>query len=478
MIDLKENKRLRLNTEENRDNLSPPNLIDIQVASFKRFVKQGIKEELDNISPIKGVGGKLELEFLDNYVIENPEFSFEECQLREITYCAPLKVSIRLTNNETGEIIEQDTLLSDIPIMSKYGTFLINGAERVIVSQFVRSPGVYFRSKPSTALTSRDLFVATVIPNRGSWLELESERDDTIFANVNKLKKVPITILLGALGFSEDDILEKITHKEFFKITLDKYPMMSQDESLVELNKKLRPGDPVTVEGAKKSLNSLFFDISKYDLSTVGRYRLNKRFSQETDVDDTVLVKSDILNLLEHLLLLIHGQGQVDDIDHLGNRRIRAVGEQLQKQMRVGLARLERLVKEQMALKIGEKIVPQNLINIRPLVAVMREFFGSSQLSQFMDQTNPLAEMAHKRRMSALGPGGLTKERAGFDVRDIHPSHYGRVCPIETPEGPNAGLIGPLATFAKVNNYGFIETPYKVVKDGVVTDEIVYVSAD
>ncbi|RAP32091.1 DNA-directed RNA polymerase subunit beta, partial [Candidatus Marinamargulisbacteria bacterium SCGC AG-414-C22] len=473
----KEKDRIRLNPEKNWDDLIPPNLIGIQLKSFKTFLNKGIKEELRNISPIKGYGGKLQLELLDDYFFEEPEFAFDECQHREITYCASLKVPVRLTNNETGEVIEQVALLGDIPMMSEFGTFLINGAERIIVSQFVRSPGVYFRIKPTTVINAK-LFMATIIPNRGAWLEIESEKDDTIFANVNKLKKVPLTLLLGALGFTESDVLKAIKHKEYFQKTIDKYPFEDQDTSLVELNKKLRPGDPVTVEGAKNALNSLFFDPDKYDLTPVGRYRLNRRLENKNKNEETYLLKDDILLLLDQLLKLIHKEGSLDDIDHLGNRRIRSVGEQLQKQMRVGLARLERLIVEQMSLKANENIVPQNLINIRPLVAVLREFFGSSQLSQFMDQTNPLAEIAHKRRLSALGPGGLTKERAGFDVRDIHPSHYGRVCPIETPEGPNAGLIGPLATYAIVNEYGFIETPYRVIDNGNVTDEIIYISAD
>jgi DNA-directed RNA polymerase subunit beta len=470
-------ERIKLSTGEIKDNLSPPNLIELQIDSFERFKKEFIKEELQNISPVVGYGGKLELEFLNDYELEEPEYSFIECQHREITYSSPLKVNLRLTNKETGQVIEQKALLSDIPVMSQYGSFLINGAERIIVSQFVRSPGVYFREKPS-AITSVPLFVTTIIPNRGSWLEIESEKDNTIHANINKLKKVPITVLLGALGFTEKEIYENIHHKDFLKITFDKYPLMSYEESLVELNKKLRPGDPVTVEGAKKTLNALFFENSKYDLSTVGRYRINRRLGIKVDESNTVLTKLDILLLCNELIKLIHGDGNLDDIDHLGNRRIRTVGEQLQKQLRIGLARLERLIKEQMALKVNENLVPQNLINIRPVVAVMREFFGSSQLSQFMDQTNPLAELAHKRRLSALGPGGLTKERAGFDVRDIHPSHYGRICPIETPEGPNAGLIGPLATFAKINTYGFITSPYKKVEKCTVTEEIVYISAD
>ena len=469
--------RVRLNPDDNWDQLSPPNLIGIQTKSFQNFLENGIREELKNISPITGYGGRLELEFLDDYYFEEPEYPFFECQMREITYSSALKVPVRLTNKETGEVVEQVALLGDIPMMSPYGTFLINGAERIIVSQFVRSPGVYFRTKPTTIVGAK-LFMSTIIPNRGSWLEVESEKDDTIFANVNKLKKVPITLFLGALGFTEKEVLERVSHNDFLKITIEKYPFLSHEESLLELNKKLRPGDPVTIESAKNTLNALFFDPAKYDLSIVGRYRVNKRLENEEGSKETVLNKDDVIFLLDHFLKLIHDQGSLDDIDHLGNRRIRSVGEQLQKQLRVGLSRLERLIVEQMSLKGSEKIVPQNLINIRPLVAVLREFFGSSQLSQFMDQTNPLAEIAHKRRLSALGPGGLTKERAGFDVRDIHPSHYGRVCPIETPEGPNAGLIGPLATFAIVNEYGFIETPYRVVDNGVIKDEIHYISAD
>ena len=329
-------KRVRLNKEENRDKLTPPSLISLQVDSFNQFIKNGIKEELNNISPIVGNGGKLKLELLDTYTLNEPEYSFEECQIREITYSSSLKVPVRLTNNETGEVIEQEAMLSDIPIMSRFGTFLINGAERVIVSQFVRSPGVYFRTKPST-ITSAQLYVATIIPNRGAWLEFESERDNTIFANVNKLKKkVPVTLLLSALGITEKEIFSNIKHKEYFEATLEKYPLQDQESALVELNKKLRPGDPVTVEGARNALNSLFFDDAKYDLSAVGRYRLNRRLSQSEKNTKTHLVNQDILSLLNNLLLLIHGEGIIDDIDHLGNRRIRSVGEQLQKQIRIG----------------------------------------------------------------------------------------------------------------------------------------------
>ena len=470
-------ERIRLNTETNRDNFTPPNLIDIQRNSFKKFLEAGIKQEFEQISPIVAYGGKYELEFLGSYRFEEPEFSFEECQIREITYSASLRVPIRLINKETGEITEQEVFMSDIPMMSDYGTFLINGAERVIVSQFVRSPGVYFRKKIGPT-PDRIQYIATIIPSRGAWLEIETDKDDILNANINKMKKLPVTLLLSALGYTEAQLKKLIKHEELFKKTLEKYPMESESEALLQIHKKLRPGDPVTLEGARALLMNLFFKDGKYDLSDVGRYRINQRLDLSVDKDYCVVSGEDVVGITNYVLGLVKGEGFTDDIDHLGNRRIRSVGEQLQKQFRVGLARLERLIKEQMALKANETIVPQSLINIRPLVAVMREFFGSSQLSQFMDQTNPLAEIAHKRRLSALGPGGLTKERAGFEVRDIHPSHYGRICPIETPEGPNAGLIGPLATFAQVNEYGFIETPYRKVKKGVLTDQIDYITAD
>lgn len=454
-----------------------PNLIEIQVNSFKRFLQEGLKEEFQNISPIVGYGGKYELEFLEGYRLEEPEYSLEECRRREITYSASLRVPVRLINRETGEIKEQEVFMSDIPIMTEMGTFLVNGAERVVVSQFIRSPGVYFRKKQATA-KDRPVYMATIIPNRGAWLELETDSQGVIQAHINKMKKLPVSLLLGAVGYSEKDILEKIKDVDLFRKTLDKAPVESTKEALLEIHRRLRPGDPLTLESAKQLLDGLFFDDGKYDLGRVGRYKVNKRLDINIPIETTVLTRDDILNSVNEILDLMKGVGITDDIDHLGNRRIRTVGEQLQKQFRVGLARLERLIREQMAVKGNEKIVPQHLINIRPIVAVMREFFGSSQLSQFMDQTNPLAEIAHKRRLSALGPGGLTKERAGFEVRDIHPSHYGRICPIETPEGPNAGLIGPLATFARVNEFGFIETPYRQVKGGKLTDKIDYVTAD
>ncbi len=477
MLALKPRKRVRLNKEQNRDDLDPPSLVEIQLNSFKHFISEGLKEEFRNVSPIVAYGGKFELEFLENFRFDKPEYSFEECQMREITYSSSLRVPVRLVNKESGEITEQEVFMSDIPMMSDYGTFLINGAERVVVSQFVRSPGIYFRKK--VGLTpDRIHYIATIIPNRGAWLEIESDKDSLVFANINKMNKLPETTFLGALGFTNKQLEKLATNRELFQKTLDKFPIESQEDCLLSLHRKLRPGDPVTVEGAKTLLNNLFFDENKYDLAKVGRYRVNRRLEITVDPEKVVLTSDDVIGSVNYVLNLMSGNGITDDIDHLGNRRIRSVGEQLQKQFRVGLARLERLIKEQMALKINEKIVPQTLINIRPLVAVMREFFGSSQLSQFMDQTNPLAEIAHKRRLSALGPGGLTKERAGFEVRDIHPSHYGRICPIETPEGPNAGLIGPLATFARVNEFGFIETPYRKVLKGTIQNTIENITAD
>ena len=477
MLKVKDQKRIRLNTEENRDQLVPPNLVDIQKNSFRRFIQEGIKEELENVSPIVAYGGKYELEFLEGYRFDDPEYTFEECQHREITYSASLRVPVRLTNKETNEVTEQVVFMSDIPLMSEVGTFLINGSERVVVSQFIRSPGVYFRKKVGPT-PDRITYLATIIPNRGAWLEVETDKDGVLQANINKIKKLPLTVLLGALGYTNEDLLKHSDNNRFIELTIEKSPIVSREDCLLEIHKKLRPGDPVTPDGAKQLLDGLFFDPAKYDLGKVGRYRVNRRLEIQEDMENVVLCGNDILGVMKCILELQEGAGMTDDIDHLGNRRIRSVGEQLQKQFRIGLARLERLIREQMALKGNEKIVPQTLINIRPLVAVMREFFGSSQLSQFMDQTNPLAEIAHKRRLSALGPGGLTKERAGFEVRDIHPSHYGRICPIETPEGPNAGLIGPLATFACVNEFGFIETPYRKVINGKVSDEIEHVTAD
>ena len=470
-------KRELFYKSDRKELVDVPNLIELQLNSFDNFFKEGIREELQNISPILGAGGKYELEFLDGYNFDAPTANYEECLQKEITYSSSLRVPVRLINTETGEVKEQEIFMSDIPRMTDKGTFLINGAERVIVSQFIRSPGIYFRKKLGLNKVTAN-YICTMIPNRGAWLEIESDANNIIYAHINKLRKLPITTFLGALGYTQDDILKNCRDKSVLMKTFEKAPIESKKECLIEVYRKLRPGDPVSVDGAKTLLNSLFFDNTKYDLSTVGRYKINKKLGLEVDLDVLVLTGEDIIFAINYLIGLINGDGSLDDIDHLGNRRIKSVGEQLQKQFRIGLARLERLIREQMTLKANEKITPQQLINIRPVVAVMRAFFGTSQLSQFMDQTNPVAEIAHKRRLSALGPGGLTKERAGFEVRDIHSSHYGRICPIETPEGPNAGLIGPMATFAKVNRFGFLETPYIKVKNKQLTDEVEYLSAD
>jgi DNA-directed RNA polymerase subunit beta len=471
-------ERVPLHHDAPNEDLPVPNLLDLQVESFQRFLKQGIEEELKKISPIVGYGGKFQLEFLDGVSLGEPELDYEELRKRELTYASPLKASVRLISIETGEVQEQEVFLSDIPLMTNSGTFLVNGTERVIVSQFIRSPGVYFREKTPNIPGFQD-YIATIIPSKGAWLEIEVDSKQLFYAHLNKVKKVPLTLLLSALGYTEDAFFSLVNERELFEPTLAKFPFTNEDDALIELHKGLRSGDPVTLQGAKVLLESLFFNDDKYDLSDVGRYKINQRFYlNSTPVETTALVKDDIVHVIRYICNLVHKKGLTDDIDHLGNRRVRTVGEQLQRQFRIGLVRLERLIKEQMALKGNEAITPQHLINIRPLVAVMREFFGSSQLSQFLDQTNPLAEVIHKRRLSALGPGGLTKERAGYEVRDIHPTHYGRICPIETPEGPNAGLIGPMATFARVNPFGFIETPYYKVKQGKITKDVDYLAAD
>ena len=454
-----------------------PNLLDLQVKSFERFVKEGLAEELEAISPIVGYGGKFEMEFLDGYYVMDPELDYKECKRREVSYTGALRVPVRLISKETGEIQEQEVFMSDIPLMTDRGTFLINGAERVVVTQFVRSPGVYFRQK--IGLTREKIsYMATIIPHRGAWLEIEVDHNGIAYAHINKTKRVPVTYLLSAIGFSHEEIYKKTSQPDIIKNTFDKSPFESQEEALIFIYKNLRTGEPITLDGAKSLLQGMFFSDVKYDLGKVGRHKINNRLDLKVDKAISTLTNEDVLAIVNYTLDLYMGIGSMDDIDHLGNRRVRTVGEQMQRQFRIGLARLERLIREQMALKAGENISPQSLINIRPLVAVMREFFGSSQLSQFMDQTNPLAEIVHKRRLSALGPGGLTKERAGFEVRDIHPTHYGRICPIETPEGPNAGLIGPLASFAVVNEFGFIETPYHPVNKGKISDEVVYIAAD
>ena len=453
-----------------------PDLIEVQKKSFEWFLKEGLKEELLSFSPIKDYTGRLELHFLPNYTFDNAKYTVEEARIHDATYAKQLRVMIRLVNRDSGEIKEQEVYIGDIPTMTDKGTFIVNGAERVIVSQIVRSPGVYFKCDPSP--TGKRLYNATMIPNRGAWLKIETDSNDIIHVKIDKNRKILATTLLKAMGITVSEMESKFTHFEFLKKTLEKDPTETTDEALIELYKKLRPGDPASPQGGRQILESRFFDEKKYDIGRVGRYKLKKKLNLNIPNNQRTLTVEDIVSTIEYLINLTYDEGQLDDIDHLGNRRIRSVGELLQNQFRVGLSRIERIVKERMTLQDSETLTPLNLLNTKPLVASLKEFFGSSQLSQFMDQTNPLAELTHKRRISALGPGGLQRERAGFAVRDIHPSHYGRICPIETPEGPNAGLIGSLATHAKVNDYGFVESPFFVVKDGVVTDEVVYMTAD
>ena len=579
-------KRTRMSFAKVKDVTEMPNLIEVQLDSYEWFLREGLLEVFDDINPITNFTGNLVLEFVDYKLdMDNIKYSVEECKERDATYAAPLKVSVRLTNNETGEIKEQEVFMGDFPLMTEQGTFVINGAERVIVSQLVRSPGVYYNY--SVDKSGKKLFSSTVIPNRGAWLEYETDSNDIIYVRIDKTRKLPITILARAMGFGSDqELLEYFGEEERFKATIEKDNTKTREEALLEIYKRLRPGEPPTVDSAVSLIDSLFFDAKRYDLSRVGRYKFNKKLAinlrlinqiAATDiinpstgevmveqgqkisrtmaeaiqnvginsvdilVEDRVLrvignhfvdihkfvnfdisdlnireavhyptlmeilqnyddegsikeeikkninrlipkhiVRDDIFATISYEIGLAYGVGYTDDIDHLGNRRIRSVGELLQNQFRIGLSRMERVVKERMTIQDQEAITPQMLINIRPVSAAIKEFFGSSQLSQFMDQTNPLSELTHKRRLSALGPGGLSRERAGFEVRDVHYSHYGRMCPIETPEGPNIGLINSLATYARVNEYGFIETPYRVIdKDtGIVTNEIRYFTAD
>ena len=455
-----------------------PNLIAIQRNSYNWFLEEGLKEIFEEVSPITDFSDTLQLDFLTSSFGE-PKYSEEECKERDATFAAPLRIKVRLLNKESGEIKEQEVFMGDFPLMTDQGTFVINGAERVIVSQLVRSPGVYYNREIDTA--GKELYGCTVIPNRGAWLELESDANDVMYVRLDRTRKLPATVLLRALGYSKDeDILDLFNGDELIKPTLDKDTVSNEPEALIEIYKRLRPGDPPTVESARNLINALFFDHKRYDLAKVGRYKINKKLGLDIDKNIKNLTLEDILATYRYMLSLMHkAEGYtVDDIDHLGNRRIRSVGELLQNQFRIGLTRMERNVRERMTTQDPNEVTPQGLINIRPVVASIKEFFGSSQLSQFMDQINPLAELTHKRRLSALGPGGLSRERAGFEVRDVHHSHYGRMCPIETPEGPNIGLINSLATYGRVNEYGFIETPYRKVNDCHVTDDIEYLTAD
>ena len=453
-----------------------PDLIEVQKKSFEQFLKEGLKEELLSFSPIKDYTGRLELHFLPNYTFDKPKYTVEEARIHDATYAKQLRVMMRLVNRDSGEIKEQEVYIGDIPTMTDKGTFIVNGAERVIVSQIVRSPGIYYKKEVSP--TGKRLYNATLIPNRGAWLKIETDSNDLVYVKIDKNRKILATTLLKALGITPVEMETLFTHFDFLKKTLAKDTAATTDEALVEVYKKLRPGDPATPQGGRSILEARFFDEKKYDIGKVGRYKLNKKLGLNLPETQRTITIQDIVAGIEYLINLTYDEGSLDDIDHLGNRRIRSVGELLQNQFRVGLSRIERIIKERMTLQDSETLTPLNLLNTKPLVASLKEFFGSSQLSQFMDQTNPLAELTHKRRISALGPGGLMRERAGFAVRDIHPSHYGRLCPVETPEGPNAGLINSLATHARVNDYGFVETPFFVVKDGQVTDEVHYLTAD
>ena len=566
--------------------LEMPNLIEVQKRSFQWFLEEGLREVFNDISPISDYTDNLVLEFVDYQLGDNPKYSVEECKERDVTYSAPLKVQVRLINRETGEVKEQEVFMGDFPLMTEQGTFIINGAERVIVSQLVRSPGIYYSD--TIDKTGKNLYSATVIPNRGAWLEFETDSNEIMYVRVDRTRKLPITVLLRAIGYGTDARIKEIMGEEERLLkTLDKDNTTSHEEGLLEIYKRLRPGEPPTIESARQLFNLLFFDDKRYDLARFGRYKFNKKLAlasrisgrrsaedivntetgeilvkkgerisyekaweiqnsginkvlldlgedrvahvlgnnfvdakyhldlnleevginehvhyptlkeildQDLDEEDLKealrenidrlipkhIIVDDIAASVNYIIYLLYDIGSVDDIDHLGNRRLRSVGELLQNQFRIGLSRMERVVKERMTIQDVDIITPQALINIRPVTASIKEFFGSSQLSQFMDQTNPLAELTHKRRLSALGPGGLSRERAGFEVRDVHHSHYGRMCPIETPEGPNIGLIGSLSTYARINEYGFIEAPYRKVdkERNVVTDEIVYLTAD
>jgi DNA-directed RNA polymerase subunit beta len=496
-------KRTRWSFAKFREVLGLPNLIEVQRNSYDWFLREGLREVFHDVSPIQDFTGNLVLEFLD-YTLGEPKYSVEECKERDVTYAAPLRVKVRLINKETGEVKEQEVFMGDFPLMTEKGTFIINGAERVIVSQLVRSPGVYFAEQLDPS--GKKIYTATIIPNRGAWLEFETDVNDHVFVRVDRTRKIPVTVLVRALGYSSNVmIIDLFEGNKYIQETLTRDNTDSEEEALVEIYKRLRPGEPPTVESARSLLHSLFFDPKRYDLANVGRYKIWKKLKHDVLYrfnDDgqgqmewdpylkrevpknrefiRELTPGDIIATIKYLLRLMDGEGQVDDIDHLGNRRLRSVGELLQNQFRIGLSRMERVVRERMTIQDVDVITPQVLINIRPVVAAIKEFFGSSQLSQFMDQTNPLAELTHKRRLSALGPGGLSRERAGFEVRDVHHSHYGRMCPIETPEGPNIGLIGSLSCYARINHFGFIETPYRKVnkEERRVTDEIVYLTAD
>ena len=491
-----------------REPLEVPNLLSLQLESIDWLLgneawrsrlndaekshrgevpkQSGLEEIFEEISPIEDFQGSMSLSFRDHR-FEPPKYTIAECKERDITYAAPLFLTAEFTNNITGEIKSQTVFMGDFPLMTPRGTFVINGTERVVVSQIVRSPGVYFE-RTIEKTSDKDIYTTKIIPSRGAWLEFEIDKKDLVGVRIDRKRKLPVTIFLKALGWTSEQILEQFGEFESMRLTLEKDNAQTQDEALLDIYRKLRPGEPPTKEAAQNLIENLYFNAKRYDLAKVGRFKINKKLGLELDLDKSLLTIEDIVATIRYLVSLHKGEAlmeygkevrvETDDIDHFGNRRLRTVGELIQNQVRTGLSRMERVVRERMTTQDVEAITPQTLINIRPVVASIKEFFGTSQLSQFMDQTNPLSGMTHKRRLSALGPGGLSRERAGFEVRDVHPSHYGRMCPIETPEGPNIGLIGSLATYARVTPFGFIETPYRKVVDGKVSDRIDYLTAD
>ena len=449
--------------------------------------KSGLEEIFEEISPIQDFSDTMSLSF-ERPVFYDPKYTVEECKEKDFTYSAPLYVSAEFTNNDTGEIKGQTVFMGDFPLMTPKGTFVINGTERVVVSQLVRSPGVYFE-RAADKTSDKDIFTAKMIPSRGAWLEFEIDKRDLVGVRLDRKRKQNVTVLLKALGWTEAQILEEFGEYESIRLTLEKDHTSGQDDALLDIYRKLRPGEPPTREAAQTLLENYYFNGKRYDLAKVGRYKINKKLGGVEAFDKQTLTTDDIVSAIRYIVALHDGKTELempggvievraDDIDHFGNRRMRTVGELIQNQLRTGLARMERVVRERMTTQDVEAITPQSLINIRPVVAALKEFFGTSQLSQFMDQTNPIAGLTHKRRLSALGPGGLSRDRAGFEVRDVHPSHYGRMCPIETPEGPNIGLIGSLSTFGRINPFGFVETPYRKVVKGKVTDKIDYLTAD
>ena len=502
-------KNQRLSFAKIKEPLEVPNLLDLQIESFdwlmgnekwQQRVKaaldagrtdvpttSGLTEIFEEISPIEDLAGSMSLSFRDHR-FEPPKYTVEQCRDKDVTYSQPLFVTAEFMNNETGEIKSQTVFMGDFPIMTNKGTFIINGTERVVVSQLVRSPGVYFE-KTRDKTTDKELFNSKIIPSRGAWLEFEIDKKELIGVRLDRKRKQSATVLLKALGMTTEQIAKRFEKYPSVIDTLAKDTVQTQEEALVDIYRKMRPGEPPTVEGGRNLLDNYYFNAKRYDLAKVGRYKVGRKLGSQLPLQQTTLTLDDICDTIEYIAALNAGVEElnkargktvveIDDIDHFGNRRLRTVGELIQNQIRTGLSRMERVVRERMTTQDVEAITPQTLINIRPVVASIKEFFGTSQLSQFMDQTNPLAGLTHKRRLSALGPGGLSRERAGFEVRDVHPSHYGRMCPIETPEGPNIGLIGSLSSFARVNEFGFIETPYRKVNKGKVTNQISYLTAD